>query len=61
MKQVKYIFLLLMVAFMPSQLCAQEAEGEKLNIPEVVLEHLGDSYEWHIRLEKAGFRTSYYG
>ena len=48
MKQVKYIFLLLMVAFMPSQLCAQEAEGEKLNIPEVVLEHLGDSYEWHI-------------
>ena len=48
MKQVKYIFLLLMVAFMPSQLRAQEAEGEKLNIPEVVLEHLGDSYEWHI-------------
>ncbi|MBR1462163.1 MAG: F0F1 ATP synthase subunit A [Prevotella sp.] len=48
MKQLKLICLLLVVSFLPSQLRAEETEGEKLNIPEVVLEHLGDAYEWHI-------------
>ena len=37
-----------MVAFLPLTLLADEAEKEELNIPEVVLEHLADSYEWHI-------------
>ena len=30
------------------QINASETEGEKINIPEIVLEHLSDSYEWHI-------------
>lgn len=48
MKQLKYIFLFSMLAFLPLSLSASEHEGEELNIPEVVLEHLADSYEWHI-------------
>ena len=34
----------------PFQVFASEEakEGESLNIPEIVLEHLSDSYEWHI-------------
>ena len=27
---------------------SSKAEGEELNIPEIVLEHLADAYEWHI-------------
>ena len=37
-----------MLAFLPLSLSASEHEEEELNIPEVVLEHLADSYEWHI-------------
>ena len=48
MKQLKYIFLFSMLAFLPLSLSASEHEEEELNIPEVVLEHLADSYEWHI-------------
>ena len=48
MKQLKSICLLLMVAFLPLSLYANEQEEEKLDIPEIVLEHLADSYEWHI-------------
>lgn len=50
MKQIKSIILLLMVALLPLQLYAQEAEkgAEELDIPEIVLEHLSDAYEWHI-------------
>ena len=48
MKQLKYIFLFSMLAFLPLSLSASEHEREELNIPEVVLEHLADSYEWHI-------------
>ena len=48
MKQLKSICLLLMIAFLPLSLYANEQEDEKLDIPEIVLEHLADSYEWHI-------------
>ncbi len=49
MKQLKSIFLLVLVALMPLPLMANEQqEGEALNIPEIVLEHLADAYEWHI-------------
>ena len=50
MKQLKSICLLLMLVLMPLQLMAneQKEEGEALNIPEIVLEHLADAYEWHI-------------
>ena len=49
MKQLKSIILLMMVALLPMPALAEEGgEGEALNIPEIVLEHLADSYEWHI-------------
>ena len=38
-----------MVALLPMPVLAEEGgEDEKINIPEIVLEHLADSYEWHI-------------
>lgn len=53
MKHIKSILLLLMVALLPMTSFASEehkesAEGESINIPEIVLEHLADAYEWHI-------------
>ncbi|MBR1879862.1 MAG: F0F1 ATP synthase subunit A [Prevotella sp.] len=49
MKQLKSIILLMMVALLPIPVLAEEGgEDETLNIPEIVLEHLADSYEWHI-------------
>lgn len=49
MKQIKTILLLLAAVLMPVSLHARGgSEGGELNIPEIVLEHLGDSYEWHI-------------
>ena len=50
MKKLKSILLLVMIALLPVQLYAEEAgaEGEQLDIPEIVLEHLADAYEWHI-------------
>ena len=50
MEKVKSIILLMLVALLPVQLYADEAahEGEELDIPEIVLEHLADAYEWHI-------------
>lgn len=48
MKQLKSICLLLMLTLTPMSMLANEQQGEELNIPEVVLEHLADAYEWHI-------------
>lgn len=50
MKQIKSILLLLFILLSPLQLLANtnEARGGEINIPEIVLEHLSDSYEWHI-------------
>lgn len=52
MKQIKSILLLMLVALLPLRSAAAsghgEAEGGELNIPEIVLDHLADSYEWHI-------------
>lgn len=47
MKYLRAIFLLVLMAVMPSSAMASENE-EGLNIPEIVMEHLADSYEWHI-------------
>ena len=57
MEKVKSIILLMLVALLPVQLYAEEAahEGEELDIPEIVLEHLADAYEWHI----ASYQSSY--
>jgi F-type H+-transporting ATPase subunit a len=39
----------MMVALLPMPALAEEGGGdEKINIPEIVLEHLADAYEWHI-------------
>ncbi len=49
MKYIRSFLLLLMVAVLPLQLCAaNEGQENGLNIPEIVLEHLADAYEWHI-------------
>lgn len=50
MKQLKSIILLMLVAFLPAQLFAEDnaSKEEQLDIPEIVLEHLSDTYEWHI-------------
>ena len=49
MKQFRTIILLMMVVLLPMPLLAEEGgEGEALDIPDVVLHHLADSYEWHI-------------
>ena len=38
-----------MLALLPLQMNAEEhKDGKELDIPEIVLEHLSDSYEWHI-------------
>ena len=48
MKQLRTIILVLLEVLSSVQINASETEGEKINIPEIVLEHLSDSYEWHI-------------
>lgn len=50
MKKLKSILILLFVALLPLQSWASTAESDngELDIPELVLEHLSDSYEWHI-------------
>ncbi len=51
MKKVRYISLLMLMLFASVSLNAANDEGgdkKKLDIPEIVLEHLSDSYEWHI-------------
>lgn len=50
MRHIKYILLLLLV-FMPELASSANEKADEeggLNIPEIVLEHLSDSYEWHI-------------
>lgn len=50
MKHLGTIILLMLFAVVPMKSLAAhdgEAKGE-LDIPEIVLEHLADSYEWHI-------------
>lgn len=51
MKRLRSLLILVAFALMPLLAFAANGEGENkggLDIPEVVLEHLSDSYEWHI-------------
>lgn len=50
MKQIKAIIFMVMAVLLPLNVNATEADVEKdgIDIPEIVLEHLSDSYEWHI-------------
>ena len=53
MKQIKSICILLVMALLPlPMLAGEEPKDESLNISEIVLEHLSDSYEWHIATYK---------
>ncbi len=46
MKKLSSLYILLLL-LLPLQMRAAEGEQE-LNIPEIVLEHMSDAYEWHI-------------
>lgn len=49
MKKIQVVLLVLVMSFMPfMQTFANEGGEKKLDIPEIVLEHLSDTYEWHI-------------
>lgn len=50
MKKIRHILLLLAVALAPLNLLAAETDtaSSEIDIPEIVMEHLADSYEWHI-------------
>lgn len=51
MKRLRSLLILVAFALMPLLASATNEGGEKsegLDIPKVVLEHLSDSYEWHI-------------
>ena len=48
MKKFKTILLLLTLLALPFRAIASEGHEGKLDIPEIVLEHLSDAYEWHI-------------
>ena len=51
MKRLRSLLILVAFALMPLLAFATNEGGEKsegLDIPKVVLEHLSDSYEWHI-------------
>ena len=48
MKYLKSLVLLILVAFMPLAVNAENGPDGKIDIPTTVLEHLSDSYEWHI-------------
>ena len=52
MKRIKSVFLFLVFALLPMQFLAaekgDEAGAKEIDIPELVLEHLSDAYEWHI-------------
>ncbi len=55
MKQLRSIFLLLIMSLISVTAFANDNadKEESLNIPEIVLEHLADSYEWHIATYKS--------
>jgi len=47
MTRFKHILLIFLAILLPLNLSAAENE-EAIDIPEIVLEHLSDAYEWHI-------------
>ena len=47
MNRIKSILLIIAVTLLPLNIRAAETE-EAIDIPEIVLEHLSDAYEWHI-------------
>ena len=47
MNRIKSILLILTIILLPMNIYAQDKE-EAIDIPEIVLHHLSDAYEWHI-------------
>ena len=50
MKRFRSLLLLMLFMALSTSVFATDGkqDGDKLDIPEIVLEHLSDSYEWHI-------------
>ncbi|MGI6243051.1 MAG: F0F1 ATP synthase subunit A [Prevotella sp.] len=49
MKHIKSLLFLFVLVLLPLQVsAANEEQGEGIDIPEIVLGHLSDAYEWHI-------------
>ncbi|MDD4533248.1 MAG: F0F1 ATP synthase subunit A [Prevotella sp.] len=48
MKYVKLIVCMMMLSFMGMPAMAASEEGGKLNTSEIVVEHIKDSYAWHV-------------
>lgn len=49
--RLKYIFALIALfalAWQPASAAGHGGEGEDLNVKELILDHIGDAYEWHI-------------
>lgn len=48
--RLKYIFVLLCFLVITGKpaLAAEHSGGENLNVKELILDHIGDAYEWHI-------------
>lgn len=44
---IAFICLLAAISFQPA-VAAEGGEGESLNVKELILDHIGDAYEWHI-------------
>lgn len=46
--------MLCLALALPGRASAQEEEG-KVDVPEIIFGHIGDSYEWHITAFPSGF------
>ena len=48
MKYIKKLLCFALLLWLAAPAMAAEKEGESLDISHIVLEHIKDSYEWHI-------------
>lgn len=48
MNKLRYIVVVIFSLFALNMSFAQEEQGEDVNAGEIVMEHISDSYEWHI-------------
>lgn len=48
MNHIKYLLALMALAFVAALPAAAEGAEEKLNVSEIVVEHIKDSHEWHV-------------
>ena len=48
MKRIFYIFLVLTFFSIDSWASATKEDEKKVDVKEIIFDHIGDSYEWHI-------------